>query len=185
MDTYLSLLCTANRQYKVEYLPSYFAPFKYSNVPNPPENAELSRDQLFHRMRNYELFTSDVLVSSIITGGHITTVIADKRNEEIVHVDSAGIGNQSFAGDLRNLLQEHWNWRVELGGPEVGPYSMSDKWKCRGSRREHTPQHRDNTSCGIFALAFATLTALQIPLTYFDQRIVQRMRLQVANLRAI
>ena len=58
---------------------------------------------------------------------------------------------------------------------------MSDKWKCRGSRREHTPQQRDNTSCGIFALVFATLTVLQIPLTYFDQRIVKRMRLHVAN----
>ena len=162
MDTYLSLLCTANRQYKVEFLPSCFASFINSNVPKPPEDTELSRDQLFHRIRNYELFTSDVLVSSIITGGHITAVIADQRNDEIVHPDSAGTRNQTYAWDLRNLLQEHWNWRVELGRPESGPYTISDRWKCRGSRIEHTPQQRDNTSCGIFALAFATLTVLQI-----------------------
>ena len=42
MDSYLSLLCTANRQYKVAFLPSCFAPFIYSNVPKPPEDTELS-----------------------------------------------------------------------------------------------------------------------------------------------
>jgi hypothetical protein len=40
--------------------------------------SDLTREELFHRLRNHDLFTSDVLISPIITGGHITAVIADK-----------------------------------------------------------------------------------------------------------
>ena len=129
IDTYLKLLCQSNLQYQVECLPTSYAPFVYADVQNPGQNTTLTRDELFHRIRNFDLFTCDVLISPIITGLHITAVIADKRNKEVIHVDSLGNGNRTYAIELRDMLQEHWDWRVAHGGPEVGPYPMQD-WTC-------------------------------------------------------
>ena len=149
-------------------------------VPNPPGNTELSREELFHRIRNFDLYTCDILISPIITGMHITAVIVDKRSKEIVHVDSVGNGNRQYAIELQNMLQEHWEWRVAHGGPEEGPYPIQD-WICRGSSSNSTPQQMDGVACGIFATGFATLQLLQIPMQYFSQALVPRMRLHVAN----
>jgi len=78
-------------------------------------------------------------------------------------------------------LHEHWDWRVANGGPETGSYPMQGLWNCMGSSRLGTPQQRDGVSCGIFALAIATLVIMQIPQFYFTHAMVPRMRLHVAN----
>jgi len=165
IDTYLKLLCQSNLQYQVECLPTSYAPFVYADVQNPGQNTNLTRDELFHRIRNFDLFTCDVLISPIITGLHITAVIADKRNKEVIHVDSLGNGNRTYAIELRDMLQEHWDWRVAQGGPEEGTNPMQG-WTCRGATRSEAPQQQDGVACGVYSIAFATLRVLQIPWQY-------------------
>jgi hypothetical protein len=92
-------------------LPTSYAPFVYAEVQNPGQNTNLTRDELFHRIRNFDLFTCDVLISPIITGLHITAVIADKRNKEVIHVDSLGNGNRTYAEELPEV--KHPNSRME------------------------------------------------------------------------
>jgi hypothetical protein len=77
MYYYLKLLCTSNLQYNAEHIAPNYAPSVYTQVPTPLGDAVITREGLHHRLRNHELFTSDVLFSPIITGGHITVVIAD------------------------------------------------------------------------------------------------------------
>ena len=174
-------MCSTNLQYNAEHLPANFAPYIYEEVPIPIDDPNLSKADLHHRLRNFDLFTCDVLISPIITGGHITAVIADRRCQEIVHYDSMGDGNRTYALELGNWLQEHWEWRVTHGGPEQGQYPQQGQWTCRGASRVDTPQQQDGISCGVFAITFATLILMQIPLRHFSQNLVPRMRLHVAN----
>ena len=181
VNEYLTLMCSTNLQYNAEHLPANFAPYIYEEVPIPIDDPNLSKADLHHRLRNFDLFTCDVLISPIITGGHITAVIADRRCQEIVHYDSMGDGNRTYALELGNWLQEHWEWRVTHGGPEQGQYPQQGQWTCRGASRVDTPQQQDGISCGVFAITFATLILMQIPLRHFSQNLVPRMRLHVAN----
>jgi hypothetical protein len=164
-----------------EHILPNFAPYIYSQVPKPAGDVALTRAELFHRLRNYDLYTCDVLISPIITGGHITSVIADRRSRAIVHWDSSGNGDPSYATEFNTFLQEHWEWRVAHGGPEVGPYPMQGLWTCKGSNSREAPQQRDDISCGIYEITIATLTLLQIPPHYFTHDLVPRMRLHVAQ----
>ena len=66
-------------------------------------------------------------------------------------------------------------------GPEQGQYPHQGQWTCRGASRVDTPQQQDGISCGVFAITFATLILMQIPLRHFSQNLVPRMRLHVAN----
>jgi len=79
VNEYLTLMCSSNLQYNTEHLPANFAPYIYEEVPIPVDDPNLSREDLHHRLRNFDVFTCDVLISPIITGGHITAVIADRR----------------------------------------------------------------------------------------------------------
>ena len=113
------------------------------------DDPNLSREDLHHRLRNFDVFSCDVLISPIITGGHITAVIADRRSLEIVHYDSMGDGNRAYA----------WEWRVAHGGPEQGQYPQQGQWTCRGASRVDTPQQQDGISCGVFAICHVNTNA--------------------------
>jgi hypothetical protein len=63
VDEYLRLLCTTHMQYKAEHILPNFAPYIYSQVPKPPGDVILTRTDLFHRLRNHDLFTCEVLIS--------------------------------------------------------------------------------------------------------------------------
>ena len=160
VNEYLTLMCSSNLQYNAEHLPANFAPYIYEEVPIPVDDPNLSREDLHHRLRNFDVFTCDVLISPIITGGPITAVIADRRSQEIVHYDSMGDGNRTYALELGNWLQEHWEWRVAHGRPEQGQYPHQGQWTCRGASKVDTRQQHDGSTCGVFAITFATLVLL-------------------------
>ena len=175
---YMLLLSTLPSTARVEFIPPTLSPYILGIAPMDEQRAQ----EIHNHLRNHELYTSDYLLCPLITGDHITVVVADRERRSITHYDSLNHGQRQKALRLAEFLQQHRDWRLRLGVQDMTePPQLMEGWRYEGHSKHATPQQEDGEACGVFMLAIVTLLISQQPIQSFEQAQVSDMRRHIAN----